>query len=281
MRETGAQVVDERDHGLLLAFLLLGAEESALDALPEGRREVCDKAWRELRALDEAARATAVAAWRAEAASALPAGLSRLHPSWLEAALAGGRADVLAVLRASTYGPVRALVEELVKADQDASQAVEAGKEVPEETGRELRRLAFGWLAPLCESAAGPLAERLCKLEFDELLAEITRLGARTVGRSLAGAAPALRASAMASAGEPWAREIGAASLETVSRQERSAAVGLASGHAATEARTARERMLSIGLAGLKAELAAESPGSPFRVAGRLPAPLGRALVGW
>ena len=46
-------------------------------------------------------------------------------------------------------------------------------------------------------------------------------------------------------------------------------------------ARTPCERLLHIGLAVLKSDLAAEHPGSVYRVAGRLPAALGRPMIGW
>ena len=252
--ESSAEIVEGEMRGILLAVELLGADEAALQALDEQRRESCARAWRTLCALDEPARARTIAAWRAEAASALPAGLSRLHPSWIEEALAGERTEVVAAIR----------------------PAPTAARAIREETARELARLAFGRLAPLCESTAGSLGQSLCDLEFEELLSEVTRRGARVVGRSLAGAAPS-----MASAGEPWAQDIAAASLATVSSAERAAATVDASAPAASEGRTARERMLAIGLASLKAELKAEGAGSPFRVAGRLPAPLGRSLVGW
>ena len=256
--ETGVEAPGDRERGMLLAFHSLGPGESGLIALDEPSQAICARAWRDFQALDEAAQARCLAAWRAPVASALPTGLSRLHPSWRQEALAGERAEV------------RATLEDRVP-----------GAALPDETRREIARIAFAWLGPLAESDGGPLSDKLCGLEFEELLSEVTRLGARTVGLSLAGAAPALRARAMALAGEPWAKVIGEASVETVSRKDRSIATVLASTSVASQARAPAERMLAIGVAALRARLAEEHPGSPFRVAGRLPAPLGRALVGW
>jgi hypothetical protein len=273
--ESGKGTVGGRERGLLLAFHGLGAGESVLSALDDPSRTTCATAWREFRAKDERARAEIVAAWRAEAVSALPEGLSRLHPSWLHEALAGEGAETLRAIGASVPDPLRAGRE------GGPNPWAADGSALPEEARRELARLAFGWLAPLAEGGAGPLAERLCGLEHEELVAEVTRLGARTVGLSLAGAAPALRARAMVSAGEPWARVIGQASSEPVSPEERSAAAVLASTAADGHARVPAERMLAIGLVALKAQLVAEHPASPLRVAGRLPAPLGRVLAGW
>jgi hypothetical protein len=251
--------VEPEVRGILLALRLLDAGEEALVALDDRRREPCRQAWAKLCTLDTPARVRTLAAWRAEATCAVPANLSRLHPSWIEETLAGEQPQVLAALRpnAGMNGPI------------------------PMAVARELARLAFAGLLPLCEGAAGPLAERLCAMEFDELVTEVTRRGARAIGRSLAGAAPTLRARAMASAGEPWAREIATGALETVSTEERAAAVGAASRAVAAAGNLMRERLLAVGLCALRAELEVEHRGSPFRVAGRLPAPLGRALLGW
>lgn len=240
-------------------MLALGAGESALQALDDSRREACSKAWRLLNAMDEPARARKVAAWLAEAGRAVPAGLECLHPSWRQEVLADGRPEMRAAI-----------------------ESVEPGAgSVSGELRREIARLAFRRLSPLLVSSAGPLAQRLCGLGFEELLAEITRMGARTVGRSLAGAAKGLRARAMASAGEPWAGAIGAGASEDVSPDERAVAVACASTAVAGKAHAPAERLLAIGLAAMKAQLQAEHPCSTFRVAGRLPAPLGRALAGW
>jgi len=277
------------ERGILLSLLAAGAEEASLDALDEMRRRSCFEAWQALRAVGAEAQARIRAEWRQEAASGLPLGLERLHPSWIREALAGEPAYLLRALRSGLSEPVRtvsvqavsvrAVVDWLLDADDgptmNAPVCPSAGLQ------RDVERLAFGWLAPLCESACGPVAGRLCDLQFEELLAEATRYGARTVGQSLAGVAPGLRARAMASAGEPWARVIGEASLETVSSAARSAAADYANTMIPPSARTAGDRLLHIGLVALKSELAAESPGSFLRVAGRLPASLGRPMLGW
>jgi hypothetical protein len=85
----------------------------------------------------------------------------------------------------------------------------------------------------------------------------------------------------MAAAGEPWAQAIGAASGESTSDAERKAAMAHAHARIPDSARTPGDRLLHIGLSVLKSELVAEHPGSLYCVAGRLPAALGRPLVGW
>jgi hypothetical protein len=145
---------------------------------------------------------------------------------------------------------------------------------------REVGRMAFGWLAPLLESTCGPLAEELCTLPGDGLLDEVRRQGARALGHILAGEAPALRARVMAALGEPWASVILASSMDAQSPLDHALPATLASTFMPSWARSPRERLLSMGLAVLRPKLVAEDPGSPFRVAGRLPISLGLAMTG-
>ena len=93
--EITAASLNGHERGLLLALLLLGAEESVLEVVDEDRRERVRRAWRALRTSDETTRARMLAAWRAEARSAQPEGLLGLHPSWIEEALAGERSEVV------------------------------------------------------------------------------------------------------------------------------------------------------------------------------------------
>jgi hypothetical protein len=86
----------------------------------------------------------------------------------------------------------------------------------------------------------------------------------------------------MAAAGEPWAKVLGEASAETAANADRKIAMAHANNTRIPDsARTPSERLLHVGLAVLKPELAAEHAGSLYRVAGRLPAMLGRPMIGW
>ena len=251
----------------------MGAEKSALERLDEKRRVLCARAWQELLGAHEGERARALAGWRAGAANTLPWGLERLHPSWIVAALEGEPTHIRRLVLSSLPESLRTLVLGM--------PGMGSGGTMASATKREVDRVAFGWLAPLCEGECGPLAESLCSLSFDELLAELTHRGARTVGQSLAGAAPGLRARAMAAAGEPWAQIIGAASAESARDADRKIAMTHAHARIPDSARTPSERLLCIGLSVVKSELAAEHPGSIYRLAGRLPAALGQPLLGW
>jgi hypothetical protein len=85
----------------------------------------------------------------------------------------------------------------------------------------------------------------------------------------------------MAAAGDPWAQVIGAASADSASEAERKTAMAHASVRIPDSARTPSDRLVYVGLSALKSELADKHAGSIYRVAGRLPAALGRFMLGW
>jgi len=273
-------VADPEACGILLCLLALGADEAALEGLDEKRRALCASAWRELQEVGEPRREEILAEWRATAASALPQGLDRLHPSWIVAALEGEPSHIVRLVLTALPEAVRARVLGMLGNEDAGGRNGDGMRACPMAIKREVAHAAFGSLAPLCESACGPLAEILCDLPFDELLTEATRRGAHAVGQSLAAAPPALRARAMAAAGEPWAQAIGAASAEGTCDADRKSALAFANTRIPDSARTPTERLLHIGLAALKSELVAEHAGSAYRVAGRLPATLGQPLIG-
>ena len=259
----------------------MGAGEAALESLDEKRRAVCVEAWRNLHNASGAERGRILAEWRADAASTLPQGLERLHPSWIVAALAGEPAHILRMVLSELPEPLRTTVLGSSSIASAGLLPTEEPEKCPVALKREVVRVAFGWLFPLCEGDGGSVAESLCAFTFDELLTDVTGRGARAVGQSLAGAAPALRARAMAAAGEPWAQMIGKASVEVASDVERKLAMAHANTRIPDSARTPSERLLCIGLSAVKSELAAEHAGAVYRLAGRLPASLGRSLIGW
>jgi hypothetical protein len=262
--------------GLLLCLALSG-EEAALGALEGAEGEACRAAWRGLACRDESARDEILDAWRARAIAGLPRCIDRLHPSWIEAALAGEPPHILRYLRGILPAALRPMVDKLMEAAGGAGADTGLGRDL----GRAIERIAFGHLAPLCEGPCGPLASRLCALDFEALQTEVTRMGARTLARSLAGASTVVRARAMALAGEPWAAVMAAAFAQDLSQDQRRAAIAHAAANVHAPARTSSERLFHIGLAALREELAEDGVGSVFRVAGRLPARQGRQLLGW
>ena len=269
--------------GVLLAFVLLDADGVTFAALADDEREPIFDAWRSLGSLVEDERNRLLAEWRKEVASGLPSGLHRLHPSWIEDALVDEPPYLLEQLLVCVPGVLRPLVEERPGEAAPSTRAL---------SGPHLAiasRIAFGPLAPLCEGHCGPLAANLCALTFAALIDEVTRLGARTLGRSLGrslvGPDVAARARAMAMAmtmtGEPWASAIRETLGEVISDDDRRAAAVCVASSVDTAARSPSERLLSMGLSALRSQLLTEHPGSLSRVAGRLPAALGRRLLEW
>ena len=236
--------MDEEDYGIVLALQALAVGEAGLAYLLPERRSVCAKVWQKLENSGRAERF--LADLRGSFLGVLPHGIEALHPSWIAHALADEPEHIAAI--------VSTAVPELLRSCLDRSGSASPAK-APLPVQREVVRLAFAELVPLCASDGGPLASSLGRLSFDDLLAEVTRLGAHTVGQSLAGSAPAIRARAMASVGEPWALR----------------------GEAP---RTPIERLRQVGILALRAELQAEHSTSIAMVAGRLPANLGRMLLG-
>jgi hypothetical protein len=262
--------------GVLLCLALSG-EEATLRGLEKPEGDACRAAWRTLGAEDESARNKILDAWRAQATSGLPRCIDHLHPSWIEAALAGEPPYLLRTFRGILPPALRPTVEKLL------GTAGGAGAEaiLDRDLARAIEHIAFGHLAPLCESPCGPLATSLCELDFQALQTQVTRTGALTLGYSLAGASSVVRARAMALAGEPWAGVMAAAFAEAPPEDKRRAALAHAAANVHASARTPSERLFHIGLAAIRADLAAEGVGSIFRVAGRLSVEQGRELLGW
>jgi hypothetical protein len=171
--------------------------------------------------------------------------------------------------------PVRRVADELLSARGDTAVAPIA--EGPWLDG--LRRVVFGTLAPMPDDVAvgvGGVAERLCALSGAELLGEIDRRGAATVGLALAGAPDAVVARAAAGAGDALARVLLASSREPVSSEARSRARVLV---AAAGAGTGPQVVRAVGLTALAQALAAEGACALAAVAQRLPPSLGDALL--
>lgn len=262
--------------GVLLALVTLDAGEPIRAAFAATECEPISDAWEALGRLPEDQKEGLLAQWRGEVVRALPSGVEQLHPSWVEDALLAEPPYLIERLRAIVPNVCRPVLDELLaRSSQMDAMPTCAG------SVRDLARVAFGSLCPLCEGELGPLAEQLCAMPFERLVDEVVQVGARTLGRSLAGSDAAVWARAMAMAGPPWAESIGRAVGEAISDEERAAAVAHVTGQVDALSRTPSERLLAIGLRALKATLSAEQSGSLARVAGRLPVALGRRLLGW
>jgi hypothetical protein len=256
--------------GVLLAAAALGANETAWSGLAEADREACLAAWRWLGDLGSAVQKSVLARWRAQVTAGIPDGIERLHPSWLDFVLAGEPPDVVAQVR-----------EMLPRAEANTGCLIPPGVAARASVPLAVVKMALEPLQRLYGEPCGPLAAELVALPFDELAQEVIRTGAHTLAWSLAGSEASVQARAMAMAGEPWAAIMANALREPVSPDARKAALAHVAANVESSARSPAERLAYVGLAALRARLVAEHPSSPYRVAGRLPAALGRRLVEW
>jgi hypothetical protein len=261
--------------GFLLSLVALRSGEEAIRCLDDRGREECSGAWGELGRLEEGALGAVLSGWRARAKNGLPQGIERLHPSWIEAALASEPPFLLRYFSKRLPEPLRPAVERLMPCGGGGGP----DPRIDIVLGREIDTIAFGHLALLCESACGALAINLCAMGFEELRTEVTRMGARALGRSLVGSEAAVQSRAMAMAGEPWASLIAEGLRQPLASDQRRTTLAHLSTSVKDSACTGAERLLHIGLVALKMELLAEGGGSLRRVAGRLPESLGRELL--
>jgi hypothetical protein len=170
---TGFNDLHAEERGLLLGMSLQGMEDTSLAALAGERREACGKAWQALRALSRARRAALLAAWIVETNAPFPAGMERLHPSWLAEAIAREPDDLWpALLRGLPGGQA---VQPLLP--QSHAVGGLAKQRWPRDAVAELQRCVFSELAPLCIGPCGPVGAGLCRLGCDELLTEVAGRG--------------------------------------------------------------------------------------------------------
>jgi hypothetical protein len=183
---------------------------------PEG--EACRSALRALDALPREARARCLAALARAAIEPVPAGIERVHPGWLRAALAGEATPILLAVTAGLPAVVVAVAAEIADGRAEAP-ALRAPAAVPPGPLAELRRALFARFVAMPDPPLGPRAGEpppswwrvLAALPADALAAEIARRGGETLGVSLQGAGPEVAARTAAGLGAAAARALRAA----------------------------------------------------------------------
>lgn len=163
------------ERGLLLCLGLQSTGDAVLARLAGDRRQLCRKAWQDLRALSRSDRAALLAEWSVETQAPFPLGMERLHPSWLAEAIASEPAELWSALLCGLPG--REAVEPLLSEIHGDSAVATNGETWPSESVVELQSCVFGRLAPFCAGPAGPVGAGLCRLGCKELLVEIARRG--------------------------------------------------------------------------------------------------------
>jgi hypothetical protein len=271
------EALGPEERGLVAGLQLMGVGPRALSALIEG--ETSQGSLGALQGVTRQRRAELLAILMKEIAAPLPARFVELHPSWVEAVVA----DELVEERPAL---VRAVLLSLPVPFRLAGEAgLRRGTAEPPAGAldpaalADLQRILLAPLAALLVDPAGPQGARLAAQPLGELLAEVAREGARTLGYSLAGAPLALRAQAMARVGPAWSAEIATAAAAPIADTQRDRARALVSAAAPAEGSSPDRRLQTVGVLALAGPLAAEGQGSLARVAGRLPFDLGRVLL--
>jgi hypothetical protein len=238
--------------------------QAALEALAAGAAGEREEA---LQALGEALRAP------------VPAGMGRVHPGWIRRVLDGESTPVIRAA-AEQLPPGAREVAAQILAGRDQDQGLSGPGLRPEATAALLRML-FAGLAPMPEGPGDGVpaaAWALCAQPAPLLLETVERLGAVTLGRSLAGAPSAVVARAAAGIGEPFARAVVEAAAAEVTPCARAAARALVAAASAAEV-AAQGAARAIGLRALAADLGGEDEATRAAVAQRLPPASGEALL--
>jgi hypothetical protein len=247
---------------------------AALLTPPEG--EQCEAALQTLGTLPREAKAARIGQLARELGAPYPAALDQVHSSWLRKALATEPSDLVGALVAGAPPSARLAAAEILSARAREGNVAEPLTLIPE-IAIELRRFVFGALAS-STPPSGPTIAPLLACSPSELLLEVRRFGARSLGASLASAPVDVKARAMAGVGPALAEDLREATrnADNVRRFEAESDVKAAS--AATGA-AVEERLELIGISALDRHLRAESVDVRRALAVRLPSRLGKRLL--
>jgi hypothetical protein len=276
----GALTAEER--GFVLGAMLLDLDESSAALLTAPESEQCEAALKSLGKLPREAKAARIGQLARELGAPYPAALDQVHSSWLRRVLATEPSDLVAALVAGAPPSAREAAGEVLAARAKDDKGGKGRPAEPltliPEIAIELRRFVFGamasWVPP-----AGPAIAPLFQCTPAQLLFEIRRLGARSLGASLASAPVDIKARAMAGVGPALAEDLREAvrSADNVSRFEGEADVKTAAADGPGGA--VEERLELIGISALDRKLRAESLDVRRALAVRLPTRLGKRLL--
>jgi hypothetical protein len=262
--------------GFILGAMLLDLESSAAASLTPPESEHCEAAFRILAKLPREAKAARIGQLARELGAPYPAALDRVHSSWLRKVLAAEPSDLVGALVAGAPPSAREAAAELLAARAREGKTSEPLTLIPE-IAIELRRFVFGAMASAVPTA-GPEIAPLFQCSPAELLFEVRRLGARSLGASLATAPVDIKARAMAGVGPALAEDLreAARNADNVRRFEGESDVKAAS---AAPGGAVEERLELIGISALDRKLRPESLDVRRALAVRLPSRLGKRLL--
>ena len=265
--------VEERGFVLGATLLGLGAEAAAGLAEPER----CAAALSTLTRLDRERKATRLGHLAREIGAPYPLGFDQLHRSWLQKLLALEPLDLIPALVAGGPPAAREAAGRLFAA-WTSDGPPPPGLRLPPELLAELRRLVF---ACGSETRATPQSAELApllSLSGKAFLEELRRLGARSLGASLAAAPVEVTARAMAAVGHALSEELRLAA-ETADEAERRGAEADVKAAAAEPGSTVEDRLESTGFHALLRKVRQESPQVRRALALRMPMRLGERLL--
>ncbi len=262
--------------GFVLGATLLGLEDDAAALLADPEGAPCRTALAALYKLPREGKAIRLGQLARELGAPYPPALEQVHGSWIRKTLAAEPSDLVGALVAGAPPAAREAANEVLTARQREGRVAEPVTLVPE-VATELRRLIFGAIAP-ANPAAGPAIAPLLELDNDDLMFEVRRLGARSLGASLSTAPVDIRARAMAGVGPRLAEDLreAAATADKVRRYEGEQDVKAASDGPGG---TVEERLELIGISHLDRKLRPESLEVRRALAARMHARVGRRLL--
>jgi hypothetical protein len=273
------------ERGFLVGVVLSGQpltdDPAGMLAEPSAAR--CRQALEALAALPRAERVDLVKRLAGKLLAPPAARLERAHPGWLRRAMEEEPTGILLAVTEGLPAAVREVAAQIIEG-RGEEPATCVPDEMSEEGRAELQRVVFGHLIAMptarelaAHALAPPLAARLLEMSHGDLLAEVDRLGAETLGISLQGAPREVLARTAAHVGDPWGRVVIEFAQGAHAADQREPARRLVGSLDVSD--TGLPVTSAIGLAGLREELSTASDEIVVALAQRLPPTLGQSLL--
>ncbi len=267
--------LEAAERGFVLGSTVLGLGPDGAGVLAAPARDRCAAALKALARGPREQKAARIGQLARELSAPFPQSVEMVHPSWLVKPLAAEPSDFLPALVVGAPPGVRHAVGEVMQARGEGEPDIPAT--LTTELAAELRRVIFAPLRHVFTSASGPVGA-LLERSSAGMLNDLRRLGARSLGASLASSPPEVVARAMAVVGSAYAADLreAAQTVDSGPRREGEADVRAA---AAEPVNSAEERLEKIGFYALKRLARGESPEVRRALALRLPRGLGKQLL--
>jgi hypothetical protein len=268
--------LDPTERAFVLGSTVLGLGGDGARVLASPSAERCGAALSTMARVPRDQKAARIGQLARELGAPFPPAVDLVHPSWLPKALAAEPSDFLPALALGGPPAVRQAVGEVMQSRQ-ADEEPGTPATLSPELAAELRRVVFATLRHVFATSDGPLAGVL-ERSGPNMLIEIRRLGARSLGASLAGSPAEVLARAMAVVGSAFAVDLREAAEQVEDRLRREAEADVKAA-ARDPASTPEERLERIGHQALLRLARHESEEVRRAVALRMPRHLGKQLL--